>query len=365
MASLNSKWIAEGGHVPPPDGLPMCWRFLHRKYVTKASSMVKDNIKKTTGDKDPQNKKPSKSNRKTPKIISVSRRTDIPACYSDWFFNRIKQGAVQVKKNVGSKATKKVSLAPEDVRCFVFWTKNPGPMLDRLDELKKYQFYFHFTLTPYDQTIESFLPSKKKLLETFIQLSKKIGKEKVIWRYDPILFNEKIDIGYHKKHFSSLAESLYGYTDKCILSFIDSYQISAKNKAHLKLKKITEDAMRDLGKKFQSIGKKSGIKIETCAEKIDLTQFDITPAKCIDPRLIGTISGENLSIAKDPSQRKACGCVKSIDIGTDNTCTHGCLFCYATKDQEQARFNYRQHDKQSPLLIGKISRTMKIDSPSD
>lgn len=291
---------------------------------------------------------------KIPKIISVSRRTDIPAFYSTWFFNRIKEGFVQVKKSVSSKTAKKVSLTPDDVRCFVFWTKNPGPMLDRLNELEKYQYYFHFTLTPYDQTIESFLPPKEKLITTFIQLSKKIGKGKVIWRYDPILLTDDIDIEYHKKKFTKLAKKFQGYTDKCIISFIDTGYLSKESKEQLKLKKITKELMLDIAKKIQPIGKKYKIKIETCAEKIDVTKFRITPAKCIDDKLIGTIIGEKLAIGKDPSQRKTCGCVKSIDIGTDATCTHGCLYCYATKNPVQAGLNCHHHDKSSPLLIGKI-----------
>ena len=297
-------------------------------------------------------KKPSKS--KEPNIISASRRTDIPACYADWFFNRLKEGFALSRKDMDKKP-KKVSLKPEDVRCFVFWTKNPGPMLGRLDELKDYHFYFHFTLTPYGQDIEgAVLPPKDELVETFIQLSQKIGKDKVIWRYDPILLTDKIDIEYHKQQFSNLAERLQGYTDKCVISFIDTGYLSAEVKEQLKLKTITNDLMREIGKELQPIAEKHGMTIETCGEKINLIEFNISPARCIDDRIIGTLIGEKLSIDKDPSQRKACGCVKSIDIGTDDTCKNGCLYCYATKDHKQARFNYHKHDKASPSLIGEI-----------
>jgi hypothetical protein len=273
-----------------------------------------------------------------PNIISVSRRTDIPACYRDWFFTRLKEGFVQARKNTTTKP-KQISLKPEDVRCFVFWTKNPGPMMDRLDELNGYHFYFQFTLTPYGQDIEgAVLPPKDELIQTFIQLSQKIGKDKVIWRYDPILLTDKIDIDFHKTEFSKLAETLQGYTEKCVISFIDTGYLSAETKKQLKLEKITKDQMREIGKEFQPIAEKNGIKIETCAETIDLSEFGISPSKCIDDKIVGTLIGKKLSLKKDPSQRKACGCVKSIDIGTDNTCKNGCRYCYATKDHKQETF---------------------------
>ena len=290
------------------------------------------------------------------KIISVSRRTDIPAFYSEWFYNRLEQGFVLVKKQVGAKTAKKVLLGVKDVLCFVFWTKNPGPMIDKLDVLDDYgyQYYFQFTLTPYGRDIESNLPRKEKIIQTFIKLSEKIGKEKVIWRYDPILLNHEINVDYHKRYFAEFAEKLYGFTEKCIISFIDSHQISKDNKQRLKLVKISDETMKELGKIIYQTGKKYDMTIETCAEKIDLTQTGIAPAKCIDDKLTGKILDRKLSIGKDRSQRKLCKCVASIDIGTDNTCLHECLFCYATKNKALARFNNHRHNKSSPFLIGDI-----------
>ncbi|MDA3918137.1 MAG: DUF1848 domain-containing protein [Deltaproteobacteria bacterium] len=292
----------------------------------------------------------------TQKIISVSRRTDIPAFYSEWFYNRVEQGFVQVKKQVGAKTAKKILLGVKDVLCFVFWTKNPGPMLDKLHLLDEngYQYYFQFTLTPYDKNIESNLPKKKKIIQTFIKLSEKIGKKKVIWRYDPILLNHEIDLDYHKKYFAEFAEKLHGFTEKCIISFIDSHQISKDNKQRLKLAKINDETMKELGKIIYRTGEKYDMTIETCAEKIDLTQMGIPSAKCIDDRLTGKILGRKLSIGKDRSQRKLCKCVTSIDIGTDNTCLHQCLFCYATKNIANARFNNQKHNKNSPVLVEDI-----------
>ena len=292
--------------------------------------------------------------KRTPQIISVSRRTDIPALYSDWFFNRIKEGSVQVRKTVGAKP-KIISLTPEDVRCFVFWTKNPGPMIGRLDELKDYHYYFHFTLTPYKNDLEKKLPPKDKLVETFIQLSKKkIGQEKVkvIWRYDPILLNDEIDIEYHKREFEKLAKSLEGHTDRCVINFA---KISKADRKTLKLKPIAKKIKGEIAKELYLLGKKYGIEIETCRNKVDVPGMKINPTKCIDAELIGTIIGVKLDTGTDPSQRsKACGCAESLDIGTDTTCTHGCVFCYATEDHAQAIVNKKNHDKNAPLLIGNL-----------
>jgi DNA repair photolyase len=296
-----------------------------------------------------------------PQIISVSRRTDIPAVYSEWFFNRIKKGFALYKAHV-STFPKSVSLIPEDVLCFVFWTKNPGPMMDKLHLLDKqgYKYYFQVTLNPYGPDIQRNLPPKDELVETFIALSKKIGKKRVIWRYDPILLTDEIDIEYHKKHFADLAKKLHNHTERCVISFVDAHQISQANGKHLKLNKIDPlskelqiATMKELARAIHQINKKYGLTIQTCAEKIDLTEYEITSTKCIDDKLIGGIIDRDLAIPKD-SQRKECGCVKSIDIGTHKTCTKGCLYCYATKDHAQAQRNHDRHEKTSPLLIGNI-----------
>ena len=209
------------------------------------------------------------------KIISASYRTDIPAFYSDWFFNRVKEGLILRKTELDSKV-KKVYLTPDDVRCFVFWTKNPGPMLGRLDELKEYYYYFHFTLTPYGRDIETNLPPKEELIETFIRLSERIGKDKVIWRYDPIILTDSINIEYHKKHFEHLVRKLHKYTDKCIISFVNQDQIEEMTRTNMGLKPIDDDMKWELASWIQFIAESHGLKVETCAQKIDFSEIGIS-----------------------------------------------------------------------------------------
>ena len=163
-------------------------------------------------------------------IISASRRTDIPGYFSEWFINRIREEYVLVRNPMHPRQVSKVSLSKKDVDCIVFWTKNPQPMLDRIDALDGYNYYFHFTINPYDQSIEPAVPKKSELIKTFIDLSNKIGKEKVIWRITPILYIEdKIDLEYHKKYFVKLLDKIGPYTDLLKISLIEMYEKTKRN----------------------------------------------------------------------------------------------------------------------------------------
>jgi len=141
-------------------------------------------------------------------ILSVSRRTDIPNYYSEWFYNRIREGFLYVRNPMNPHQISKISLSSDIVDCIVFWTKNPANMMPRLDELQNYKYYFQFTLTGYGKDIEPNIPNKRKdLIKTFQNLSERIGSEKVIWRYDPILLNEKYISEYHIKAFKEIASN--------------------------------------------------------------------------------------------------------------------------------------------------------------
>lgn len=285
-------------------------------------------------------------------IISCSRRTDIPAFYSDWFFNRIREGFVQVQNPVNANQLRQVSLVPPDVDCIVFWTKDPAPMLDRLHFLKNYFYYFQFTLTPYDKNIEPNLPPKTEIMDSFLKLSDKVGKKRVIWRYDPILLTENVNIEYHVEHFARMAQILSGHTEKCVISFIDLYRHLQGKIASLSIRSPDESGMQVLAEKIAVIACANNIKVETCAEKIDLSDLGIEHGRCIDDRLIPELTGKNLKIGKDNNQREFCGCVASVDIGEYNTCRHCCRYCYANISQKKLKNNHALHHSESPMLIG-------------
>ena len=290
-------------------------------------------------------------------IISVSRRTDIPACYAQWFFNRIKEGFALVRNPINPHLISRIKLTPEIVDGIVFWTKNPLPMIDKLDLLKAYDYYFQFTLTPYGPEIEPGLPSNKdELVHTFCQLSDRIGPERVIWRYDPIMLAAKYTADFHIQAFEKLTRQLHSYTNKCTISFIDVYRKISKRLQEFKLLDADEDKLLEVGKAFAEIANSYGMVIDACAEKIDLSPLGIKPARCIDVRLFEKMCGCILKIGKDKNQRPECGCAESVDIGMYNTCLNGCRYCYANYSDATVTANFRKHDPISPLLFGEIGK---------
>lgn len=283
-------------------------------------------------------------------IISASRRTDIPAFYSQWFFNRLKEGYADVK-NPFNQSLKSVSLKQEDVDCFVFWTKNPKPMLKCLDLLKGYEYYFQFTLNSYGSDIEKNVPSKNtELINTFKALSERIGQKRLIWRYDPILITEKYTVEYHIKWFEKLAGELKGYFDSCVISFIDSYKKTEKRFRENGVKELTEADIFRIAEAFSAVSKENGFQINTCAESIDLSGYGIGHSSCVDRKRIEALTGKTLDTKKDKYQRKECGCCESVDIGAYNTCIHKCIYCYANGSEKNAENNFNNHNVKSSVL---------------
>ena len=258
------------------------------------------------------------------------------------------------------KQVSKIVLNPQTVDCFVFWTKNPKPMLKRLDELKDYKYYFQFTITSYGSEVEKGILNKKEIIKTFKELSKRIGKEKVILRYDPIFLSKKYTINYHYKSFESLCKQLEGYSKRCVISFIDLYKKTERNTKELNILPMGIDDIKNISRYFSNIASKYGFEIETCSEEYDLTEFGIKKGKCIDDKVISEIMGYEVNLKKDDTQREVCGCVKSIDIGQYNTCMHHCLYCYANFNYKMVEENYKLHNIENPLLIGKVRVDTKI-----
>lgn len=288
-------------------------------------------------------------------ILSVSRRTDIPSYYSDWFLERIREGFLYVQNPMNPHQISRIELSPHVVDCMVFWTKNPIPMLGRLEELKSYAFYFQFTLTGYGRDVEPNLPDKRtRLIPAFQELSKKLGRSRVIWRYDPILFSDRYTARYHIKAFTEIAECLDGYTDRVVISFLDLYAKTRKNMAGFRLESPPPEKLEALAGEFVQIAGEHGMIVETCAEQMDLTHLGIHHGSCIDGRLIEKLIGCSLKAAKDKNQRKECGCVESIDVGAYDTCLNGCRYCYANDSDARVKALRRQYDVHSPLLCGVV-----------
>ncbi len=294
-------------------------------------------------------------------ILSVSRRTDIPSYYSDWFYERLKEGFVYTCNPMNPKQISRLELSPETVDCIVFWTKNPEPMLERLGELEPYPYYFQFTLTSYGSDIEANVPHKREIMiPVFQKLSSQIGSKRVIWRYDPILFTKRYTPEYHIKAFRQMAEALRGYTEKCVISFVDAYTKNVRKLQDLGVYELPKEELEAFAKELCEIARENGMQMASCAEQIDLEHCGITHNACIDKALIEEIIGCKLKGTKDKNQRGECNCMESIDIGTYHTCANGCVYCYANHSEAQVKQNCAQYEVYSPILCGKIGAEDKV-----
>ena len=310
-------------------------------------------------------------------ILSVSRRTDIPAYYSDWFMNRLKEGFAIYRNPMNHAQLCRVELKPELVDCIVFWTKDPLPMLERIEQVDAMGFhsYFQFTITPYglpwstspafsDRMVvpqpsygaflEPGLRSKEAILHTFRQLSEKLGQQRVLWRYDPIILNNELTLEYHTEMFGRLCSELSGYTKRCIISFVDRYtKLQNRWKEHV-ITEISPEQMHRTAAAFAKLAEPYGIELQACCEAVDLSADGIRSGACIDLDVIQQVCGHSMKGKKDKSQRVNCGCIQSVDIGAYNTCRNGCIYCYANHSEASILRNCEKHDPNSPILIGTI-----------
>jgi hypothetical protein len=266
-------------------------------------------------------------------IVSASRRSDIPAFHGGWFMESLRQGEVVVRNPFRPAQAKTISLKKQDVDAFVFWSRDPRPFMEYLPEIERrgYPYYFLITVTRYPRLLEPSIPDIETAVLFFKELAERIGRRRIIWRYDPVIFSVGMGSDFHAGNFSKLARLLSPFTSRVIVSFFDPYP-----KALRRLRKTGIDAgtsagtpeqQVDLLERFAATAAASGLEIQSCAEAA--LSKGVAPGKCIDEELLNELFGLNLANRKDPSQRKLCLCQRSIDIGSYNTCRHGCLYCYA------------------------------------
>lgn len=300
-------------------------------------------------------------------ILSVSRRTDIPALYGSWFMNRLRTGEVLVRNPMNPRQVSSIPLSPDNIDCIVFWTKNPGPFLAYIDEVEQmgYSFYFTVTITSYGRPVERALERKDNIMESFISLSRKIGPERVIWRYDPILYSPDIDFDYHKKWFAYIAEKLSGHTEKCVFSFLRDYKKISSEMKFQGIKAPDDNQKMNLICHLSKIAINSGMQMASCSQELDYSRFGVKVNSCVDKSLIERITGSRLSVKKDPSQRSGCGCVQSRDVGTYNTCTNGCVYCYAGLLKDAAAKKAALYDEKSPMLCDSLVGNENISQCAD
>lgn len=297
-------------------------------------------------------------------IISASRRTDIPAFFADWFMTRIRAGCFQRINPFNSRQSTRCSLAPEDVDAIVFWTKDPRPLLPYLAELdgRGYRYCFHFTLNPYAAVFEPHTPPLRERIETFRELAGRIGPRRVIWRYDPIILSSITPVEFHLQQAGDIAAALTGSTERLVFSLLDFY-----GKARGRLQQLQERSgivisditaperrgeLESLAAGLKAIADSHGLRLLSCAEELDLAAFGVEHGSCIDAGLIRELTGSDSKFGRDRSQRPACRCVKSVDMGMYNTCRFGCVYCYANLGEAAVRANLARHNPRGAALLG-------------
>ncbi len=292
-------------------------------------------------------------------IISAGRRTDIPAFYGEWFARRLRAGFCTVPNPVNARQVSVVSLRPEDVEAFVFWTRLPRPFLPVLDVLDGLGTPYHFLYTLLDnpRALEPKRPSLRASLRTFRDLSDRLGPGRVVWRYDPVVLSNATDAAFHLDAFAKLAASLKDHTRTCVFSFMEPYRKIQKRLDEAAAQGVrvispSAEEKQRLVSGMLEIAADNGLELRSCAQGEDIKAMGVAPGKCIDDALLAREFGLRVSPAKDPGQRGRCRCVKSRDISMYDSCVFGCRYCYATTSFALAARNRAAHNPDSPSLLG-------------
>lgn len=284
-------------------------------------------------------------------ILNVSGRTDIIAFYSEWFMKRYEEGFIDVRNPFYPKMISRISF--DNVDAILFCTKNPIPILKDIKKIKK-PILFHVTLTAYKNDIEPNVPPKGEVIKAVQELSRLIGKDNLVIRYDPVFISDKYSLDYHVKAFDKLCRLLEGYVSKILISFIDDYKNVRKNKKILNFRKFTENDYKVIGESFSKSAREHGLVVHTCFEDRDLTEYGFVKDECLSVELAYKLTGKIFKEKWKARKERKCNCVAMVDVGEYNSCKHYCKYCYANFDEKLVKDKFRLHDPNSSLLIGKL-----------
>ena len=292
-------------------------------------------------------------------ILNTGARTDTVQYYSEWLLRRFQEGFVYTRNPFYPKTVIKYELSPQKIDAVLFCSKNYSPILPRLHEITdKYRTYFYYTITAYGKDVEPGVPSVDESIKTLYELEKIVGRNKIAWRYDPVLFTRAYTYERHTKTFEYIAAKLAPHIDRCIFSFVEMYKKLEKNMPEII--PLTEADKYRLAQTFGKIAAKYGIVLQTCGTKKDWSAFGIKASGCATPEILGRANGCEFRDLKHKSVREGCNCMESRDIGAYDTCINGCKYCYANKDPFTAFKNYKLHDPYSPLLTGHLSEEDRL-----
>lgn len=293
-------------------------------------------------------------------LINISGRTDIVNHYSEWMFKRFEEGYVLSRNSLFTNSVRRYELTPDKVDCIIFGSKNFAPVLERIHEItEKFHTYFYYTITAYGKDVEPGVPDIETSIETFLKLSQIVGGNRIAWRYDPILLTKNYTIETHFKTFEKIAERLAGNFDRCIFSFVEMYKKHEVN--FPELIPFTEEDKDLIAEGIGRIAMKYGFILQTCGPEENYAGYGINTSGCVTLDILGKANNLEFRNLKHKGFRKGCHCMESRDIGALNSCPNGCKYCYANKNAELPRENFRLHDPDSPLLIGYLKETDRLE----
>lgn len=294
-------------------------------------------------------------------IINTGGRTDTVQYYTDWLLKRFEEGYVLSRNPLFPNKVTRYELTPDKVDCVIFCSKNYAPILPHIQRIaERFPIYCHYTITAYDKEIEPGVPAIQQSIDTLLELSKVVGKEKLAWRYDPVLLTKKYTIQRHLETFEKMARRISGHVDRCIFSFVEMYKKLEYNMPEII--PFTEEDMDKIAEGLGEIAKKQNLTLQTCGTNGEYTQYGIASSGCMTLDMLGQANGIAFRNLRHKGMRQGCHCIESRDIGAYNTCLNGCKYCYANKKPELAAENYKLHDTESPLLLGGIKPTDSIQN---
>lgn len=289
-------------------------------------------------------------------ILNTGGRTDTVQYYTKWLLKRFEEGFAFSRNPLFPNKVIRYDLTPDMVDCVVFCSKNYRSILPHIKEItQRFKTYFHYTITAYGKDVEPGVPSIEKSMDTLAELSELVGKERVAWRYDPVLLTETYTVQNHFDTFERMAAQLFPYVDRCIFSFVEMYKKLKTNMPELL--PLTELDKDKLAEGLGRVAALHGITIQTCGSNGDYRRYGIHASGCMTLDILGAANGLQFRDLKHKGVREGCHCIDSRDIGAYDTCLNGCKYCYANKQTQEARENFKLHDQDSPLLLGHVQST--------
>lgn len=289
-------------------------------------------------------------------ILNTGGRTDTVQYYTEWLLRRFEEGYVLSRNPLFPNKVTRYELTPDKVDCVVFCSKDYKPILPRLHEItERFHTYFHYTITAYGKEIEPGVPSVEESIRTLKELSAQVGRERIAWRYDPVLLTDTYTIEHHLETFEKMAEEIAPHIDRCIFSFVEMYRKLETNMPELIA--LTEEDKDTLARGLGEIADKHGIFLQTCGTNGDFSRYGIHASGCMTLDILGRANGITFKNLKHKGMREGCHCIESRDIGAYDTCLNGCKYCYANKSPKKTRENFKFHDPASPLLLGHLKDT--------